>query len=380
MHFNPGTLFTLPGGSFAGDPAQDTAADVDPTGYKDMYRWVDRAEFDCDHRVPTISGVPGSTALVEVPAGDFVLADYPAPLQQNATVSAAGGGRSGSMGMIRPKSEWKVVTTRRGMLLPFKYRKKVLALAPQQHGHNIHTYKSSGPDARTSVIEFPNIPDANGNPTETKHSPSVWIAASGMGYKAGDTFAMEGGNPDVVGSVVVSKVNEDKDFGPVGAIIEIRPGDHITTPSNGSFGENYDPQFFVSSQDYFKILDMNPNEPVSAAPQIQGVPTVNPGGQANAGVGAVVYALHGQCTVIDKLDVGPLKQQPAVRFTPASDGRRGKKKLSPYARKLSIPKPNTDYAYDVFMQHHNDISHVFMNSDNDLDHTAQFTHVEIIGV
>jgi hypothetical protein len=191
---------------------------------------------------------------------------------------------------------------------------------------------------------------------------------------------MQGGNPDVVGSVVVSKVNEDKDFGPVGAIIEIRPGDHITTPSNGSFGENYDPQFFVSSNDYFKILDMNPNEPVSAAPQIQGVPTVNPGGQANAGVGAVVYALHGQCTVIDKLDVGPLKQQPAVRFTPASDGRRGKKKLSPYARKLSIPKPNTDYAYDVFMQHHNDISHVFMNSDNDLDHTAQFTHVEIIGV
>ena len=127
MHFNPGTLLTVPGGSFVGDPDQDTAADVDPTGYTDMYRWVDRAEFDCDHRVPTISGVPGSTDLVEVPAGDFILSDYPAPLQQNATVSSAGGGRSGSMGMIRPKSEWKVVTTRRGMLLPFKYRKKVLA-------------------------------------------------------------------------------------------------------------------------------------------------------------------------------------------------------------------------------------------------------------
>ena len=378
MHFNPGTLFTLPGGSFAGDPAQDTAADVDPSGYTDMYRWVDRAEFDCDHRVPTISGVPGSTDLIEVPAGDFVLSDYPAPLQQNATVSSAGGGRSGSMGMIRPKSEWKVVTTRRGMLLPFKYRKKVIALAPQQHGHNIHTYDST---TRTNDILFPNIPAPPPLAgTIATHSPSVWIAASGMGYKAGDTFTMEGGNPDVAGSVVVSIVNEDEDEGPVGAIIEIRPGDHITTPSNGSFGENYDPQFFVNSEDYFKILDMDPNNPVSAAPQIQGVPSINPAGQANAGVGAVIYALHGQCTVIDKLDVGPLKQQPAVRFTPASDGRRGKKKLAPYARKLSIPKPNTDYAYDVFMQHHNDISHVFMNSDNDLDHTAQFTHVEIIGV
>ena len=377
MHFNPGTLLTVPGGSFVGDPAQDTAADVDPTGYTDMYRWVDRAEFDCDHRVPTISGVPGSTDLVEVPAGDFILSDYPAPLQQNATVSSAGGGKSGSMGMIRPKSEWKVVTTRRGMLLPFKYRKKVIGLAPQQHAHNIHTYDST---ARTNKIIFPNIPDANGNPTEVTESPSVWIAASGMGYKVGDTFTMEGGNPDVAGSVVVSEVNEDESYGPVGAIIEIRPGDHITTPSNASFGENYDPQFFVNSEDYFKILDMDPNNPVSAAPQIQGVPSINPAGQANAGVGAVIYALHGQCTVIDKLDVGPLKQQPAVRFTPASDGRRGKKKLAPYARKLSIPKPNTDYAYDVFMQHHNDISHVFMNSDNNLDHTAQFTHVEIIGV
>tara|TARA_Y100001963_G_scaffold160234_1_gene269322 strand:- start:1829 stop:6361 length:4533 start_codon:yes stop_codon:yes gene_type:complete len=378
MHFNPGTLLTVPGGSFVGDPAQDTAADVDPKGYTDMYRWVDIAEFDCDHRVPTISGVPGSTDLIEVPVGDFVLSDYPATPQQNPTVSSAGGGRSGSMGMIRPKSEWKVVTTRRGMLLPFKYRKKVIALAPQQHGHNIHTYDST---TRTNDILFPNIPAPPPLAgTIATHSPSVWIAASGMGYKVGDTFTMEGGNPDVAGSVVVSEVNEDEDAGPVGAIIEIRPGDHITTPSNGSFGENYDPQFFVNSEDYFKILDMNPNNPVSAAPQIQGVPSINPAGQANAGVGAVVYALHGQCAIIDKLDVGPLKQQPAVRFTPASDGRKGKKKLSPYARKLSIPKPNTDYAYDVFMQHHNDISHVFMNSDNTLDHTAQFTHVEIIGV
>ena len=377
MHFNPGTLLTVPGGSFVGDPAQDTAADVDPTGYTDMYRWVDRAEFDCDHRVPTISGVPGSTDMIEVPAGAFVLSDYPAQPQQNATVSSAGGGRSGSMGLIRPKSEWKVVTTRRGMLLPFKYRKKVLALAPQQHGHNIHTYD---PTTRTNDIEFPNVPDPNGNPTVATHSPSVWIASSGIGYKIGDTFTMEGGNPDITGKVVVSKVNEDEGQGPVGAIIEIRPGDHVTTPSNGSFGENYDAQFFVSSQDYFKILSMNPSNAVSAAPQIQGVPSINPAGQANAGIGAVVYALHGHCTVVDKLDVGPLKQQSTVRFTPASDGKRGKKKLSPYARKLSIPKPNTDYAYDVFMQHHNDVSHVFMNSDNSLDHTAQFTHVEIIGV
>ena len=377
MHFNPGTLLTVPGGSFVGDPAQDTAADVDPAGYTDMYRWVDRAEFDGDHRVPTISGVPGSTDMIEVPAGAFVLSDYPAQPQQNATVSSAGGGRSGSMGLIRPKSEWKVVTTRRGMLLPFKYRKKVLALAPQQHGHNIHTYD---PTTRTNDIEFPNVPDPNGNPTVATHSPSVWIAASGMGYKVGDTFTMEGGNPDITGKVVVSEVNEDEGQGPVGAIIEIRPGDHVTTPSNGSFGENYDAQFFVSSQDYFKILSMNPSNAVSAAPQIQGVPSINPAGQANAGIGAVVYALHGHCTVVDKLDVGPLKQQSTVRFTPASDGKRGKKKLSPYARKLSIPKPNTDYAYDVFMQHHNDVSHVFMNSDNSLDHTAQFTHVEIIGV
>lgn len=377
MHFNPGTLLTLPGGSFVGDPAQDTAADVDPSGYTDMYRWVDRAEFDCDHRVPTISGVPGSTDLIEVPAGHFVLSDYPAPLQQNATVSSAGAATVSTMGMIRPKSEWKVVTTRRGMLLPFKYKKKILALAPQEHAHNIHTYDST---TRTNKITFPNVPDAAGNPTVVTTSPSVWIAASGMGYKAGDTFTMEGGNPDIAGKVVVSEVNEDEDAGPVGAIIEIRPGDHITSPSNGSFGENYDAQFFVSSKDYFKILDMNPNNSVSAAPQIQGVPSINPAGQANAGIGAVIYALHGYCTVVDKLDVGPLKQQTTVRFTPPSDGRRGKKKLSPYARKLSIPKPNTDYAYDVFMQHHNDISHVFMNSDNDLDHTAQFTHVEIIGV
>jgi hypothetical protein len=107
---------------------------------------------------------------------------------------------------------------------------------------------------------------------------------------------------------------------------------------------------------------------------------VNRAGQANTGVGAVVYALHGKCSVLDKLDIGPLKQQSAVRFTAASNGSAGAKQLAPFARKLSIPRPNDDYAYDIFMQHHNDISHVYMHGKLGLDKKAQFTDVEIIGV
>tara|TARA_R100001129_G_scaffold186219_2_gene177018 strand:- start:3 stop:4604 length:4602 start_codon:yes stop_codon:yes gene_type:complete len=366
MHFNPGTLLTLPGGSFKGKTDQDTAADVETKAYDDMYRWADNEEFDCDHRVPTISGAPGETHLVEVPVGHLILSDYPAKRQANTFYPSL----PHSMGMIRPKSEWKVVTTRRGMLLPFKYRKKVLSLSIHDQGHNVRTYDST---TMTNNLEL-------GDGTISAEMPSVWIASSGMGYKVGDTFAMQGGNPDVVGSTVVTQVNEDKDVGPVGAILELRPGNHPTTPTNGSFGENYDPSAFVSSEDYFKILKMDPNHPVSKAPQIQGVPSISPAGNANAGVGAVVYALHGICTTVDKLDVGPLKQQSAVRFTAASDGKRGQSSIRPFARKLSIPKPNTDYAYDLFMQYHNDVSHVFMHSDQILDHKAQFTQVEIIGV
>jgi hypothetical protein len=272
---------------------------------------------------------------------------------------------------IRVKSEWMISTTRRGMLLPFKWRKKTIRLAFHEKGHNITSYdKSTGKSDVTQV----------GSPNLQTIKPSVWIAASGTGYTAGHTFEVGGGNPDIAGSMVITAVNTDVHNGPLGCITELKPGNHITTPTNESFGEGYDAQFFVSVKDYNKILAMDPNRPVSQAPQLQGTPSVNRAGQANTGVGAVVYALHGKCSVLDKLDIGPLKQQSAVRFTAASNGSAGAKQLAPFARKLSIPRPNDDYAYDIFMQHHNDVSHVFMHGKVLLDKKAQFTDVEIIGV
>ena len=379
MHFNAGQLMTLPGGKFVGDPTQDDSSKMDE--YTNMYRWVDNEEFDVDYRVPTVSGNPGDVNLIEIEEGREVFSDF------------AHSQLAGVAGLIRPKEEWKVVTTRRGMLLPFKYRKKTLCLTSTDtnvasaFGHNLETYDATS--GRSSMSNIINHDDGTSSIYSWDAEPSVWIAASGEGYKVGDVFDMTGGGEDITGKVVVTKVNTVEDNiaaeptqggGPVGAIIEIRPGDHPTSPSNISFGEGYDAHKFVSFSDYQKILAMNPNDPVSAAPQIQGVAAINPQGQANAGIGAVIYALHGVCSTIDKLDVGPLKQQSAVRFTPASNGKQGRKKLAPYARKLSIARPNKDFAYDVFLQHHNDVSHVFMHSDMNVDHVRQFTDVEIIGV
>ena len=370
MHFNAGQLMTIPGGKFVGDPAQDDSSKMDE--YTNMYRWVDNEEFDVDYRVPTVSGNPGDVNLIEIEEGREVFSDF------------AHSQLRGVAGLIRPKEEWKVVTTRRGMLLPFKYRKKTLCLTSTDtnvasaFGHNLETYDAtSGKSSMSNVI---NHDDGTSTTYSWNAEPSVWIAASGEGYKVGDVFDMTGGGEDITGKVVVTAVNKVEDDGPIGALIEIRPGDHPTSPSNISFGEGYDAHKFVSFSDYRKILAMNPSDPVAAAPQIQGVPAINPQGQANAGVGAVIYALHGVCSTIEKLDVGPLKQQSAVRFTPASNGKQGRKKLAPYARKLSIARPNKDFAYDVFLQHHNDVSHVFMHSDMNVDHVRQFTDVEIIGV
>ena len=370
MHFNAGQLMTIPGGKFVGDPAQDDSSKMDE--YTNMYRWVDNEEFDVDYRVPTVSGNPGDVNLIEIEEGREVFSDF------------AHSQLRGVAGLIRPKEEWKVVTTRRGMLLPFKYRKKTLCLTSTDtnvasaFGHNLETYDAtSGKSSMSNVI---NHDDGTSTTYSWNAEPSVWIAASGQGYKVGDVFDMTGGGEDITGKVVVTKVNTVENNGPVGALIEIRPGDHPTSPTNVSFGEGYDAHKFVSFSDYRKILAMNPSDPVAAAPQIQGVPAINPQGQANAGVGAVIYALHGVCSTIEKLDVGPLKQQSAVRFTPASNGKQGRKKLAPYARKLSIARPNKDFAYDVFLQHHNDVSHVFMHSDMNVDHVRQFTDVEIIGV
>jgi hypothetical protein len=298
-----------------------------------------------------MSGAPGSTEALEIPYAAQIFKSSFYDKQKHLKY------------MIRVKSEWAVSTTRRGMLLPFKWRKKTICLAQPRYGHNIlHYDKHSGKDDRTGA------------------APSVWIAASGEGYVVGHTFSVAGGDPDIAGSMVITKVNTHIDSGRLGAIIELTPGDHITTPTNGSLGEGYDPQFFVGHQDYNRIRNMNPNDPVSEAPQLGGIPSINPAGQANTGVGAVVYVLHGQCEIIEKLDIGPIKQQSAVRFTPASNGKGGAKRLAPYARKLSIPRPNKDFAYDLFLQHHNDASHVFMHSKNNLDGRAQFTDVEIIGV
>jgi hypothetical protein len=356
MHFNDGLLLSAASGKFVGDANQNDASKMDT--YDDMWRWVDNEETSVDYRIPTMSGVPGDMTAKELPAGAPVFAGLY-------------GGANGLQDAIRVKSEWMVSTTRRGMLLPFKWRKKTIRLAFHETGHNITSYdKTTGMSSVSQV----------GTPTRQFIKPSVWIAASGTGYTVGHTFEVGGGNSDIAGSMVITEVNTFVNEGPLGCITELKPGNHVTTPTNEAFGEGYDPQFFVSIKDYHKILAMDPNRPVSQAPQLQGTPSVNRAGQANTGVGAVVYALHGKCSVLDKLDLGPLKQQSAVRFTAASNGSAGAKQLAPFARKLSIPRPNDDYAYDIFMQHHNDISHVYMHGKLGLDKKAQFTDVEIIGV
>jgi hypothetical protein len=349
MHFNDGQLLSAASGKFVGQPSQDDASKMDT--YNDMWRWVDNVETTVDYRIPTMSGEPGSLARMEVPYAAQIFKDSFYHPQNHLKY------------MIRAKQEWAVSTTRRGMLLPFKWRKKTICLAQPRYGHNIWHYdKGSGKDSRTGA------------------APSVWIAASGEGYTKGHTFAVTGGDADIAGSLVVSRVNGDIDNGPLGCIVELMPGDHVTSPSNGSLGEGYDPSIFVSHDDYNRIRNMNPHDPVKEAPQLGAVPSVNKAGQANTGVGAIVYILHGQCEVIEKLDIGPLKQQSAARFTPASNGKYGAKKQAPYARKLSIPRPNKDFAYDIFLQHHNDASHVFMHGSLLQDKKAQFTDVEIIGV
>ena len=356
MHFNDGLLLSAASGKFVGDANQNDVSKMDT--YDDMWRWVDHEETSVDYRIPTVSGAPGDTTAVAVPNGADIFAGV---LNAGKDLQYA----------IRVKSEWMISTTRRGMLLPFKWRKKTIRLAFHEKGHNIPTYdKSTGMSSVSQV----------GTPTRQFIKPSVWIAASGTGYTVGHTFEVGGGNPDIAGSMVITEVNTFVDEGPLGCITELKPGNHVTTPTNEAFGEGYDPQFFVSVKDYIKICAMDPNNPVSQAPQLQGTPSVNRAGQANTGAGAVVYALHGKCSVLDKLDIGPLKQQSAVRFTAASNGSAGTKQLAPFARKLSIPRPNDDYAYDIFMQHHNDISHVYMHGKEMLDKKAQFTDVEIIGV
>ena len=360
MHFNPGQLLSIPSGKFVGNADQDDSSKMDQ--YDDMYRWVDNIETTVDHRIPTLSGAPGDIAMKELVEGAIV---YNGKSYGN-----------GLQGVLRPSDEWLTCTTRRGMLLPFKYRKKTIRLDYPWKGHNITQNETIKNTQKGRVNN--NI--FNNSSADVIQEPSVWVAASGNGYKVGHTFVVEGGNAELKPKMVVSSVNNDIDSGPLGAILELIPGDHISAPSEPSFGEGIDPTTFVSEEDYYKILAQDPNQPVSEAPKLVGSPTTNPAGVENTGAGAVVYALIGRCQTITKFDYGPHRQQGAVRFTAASNGKGGAKALAPYARKLGIPKPNKDYAYDVFMQHHNDVSHVFMHSSHSLDNKVQFTDVEIIGV
>jgi len=360
MHFNPGQLLSIASGQFVGNAYQNVRTEMDT--YDNMWRWVDNIETEVDYRIPMGSGYPG-----EIPRGG---ASW--ELMEGARVFAGKFYNSNTdlAGCLREKSEWMVSTTRRGMLLPFKWRKKTISLDYHHRGHNLRTYD---PTAQTSEVFA-----GQGTPRTVK--PSVWIAASGGGYTVGHTFMVLGGDSDVAGSMVITSVNTDIDEGPLGAIMELCPGDGVASVSNGSLGEGYDSLFFVSEGDYNRIANMNASDPVLVAPQLMGTPSQNPAGQANTGVGAVVYVLNGRCTLVEKLDVGPLKQQATVRFTAKSNGRAGARKLAPYARKLQIRRPNKEYAYDIFMQHHNDASHVFMHGSLPNDKMAQFTQVDIIGV
>jgi hypothetical protein len=336
MHFNPGALFSAPSGYQVGSAA-------DPSGINGpACMWVDQEETSVDFKEPTIYG----DIYQNFPA-NFV---NPMPAGLGTKVVARASGDTSAISYsIRPdKQYWMVNTSRRGQLLPYKYKQRTIALS--------------------------------------KNSDAYFIAASGTGYKKDDHFNVKGG----AGSgarVTVMTVNEDRNEGPLGAIKTIRVGhgvDFLHKDRDLYTGEGFVPTDFVTEEDLIKIKDPQKRLTMERAPKLGVEPIANLKDVPNQGIGAIIYLLYGNVIEKEKEDLGPKKQQATTKISANSNnGLEGNLEGRTATTRLTIPQPNDTKFYDVFFHFHNDVGHTiaFDGYTNDpLMGKMQFIDLELVGL
>jgi hypothetical protein len=198
--------------------------------------------------------------------------------------------------------------------------------------------------------------------------------------------------------MVVTKVNEVEDDGPVGAIMDFSLGIFTSIKMNWNgtpnanfpkgfdrtkyMGRDYSPRDFVSKADEAKILDPTLGV-VTSPPKITFKPKTRLDGKESEGFGALIYALYGIVYSHSAHDYGPKKQQSTTRVSATSqNGLAGSLDGREYSARLSLAEPTKDGYYDVFIHFHNDISHTTANA-YDTRYTLgyqQFVNLELRGV
>ena len=336
MHFNPGVLFSAPSGYQVGSAA-------DPSGINGpACMWVDQEETSVDFKEPTFYGD------IHQHSPDTFVNPSPATVGMKV-VARASGDTSAIASSIRPdKQYWMVNTSRRGQLLPYKYKQRTIALS--------------------------------------KNSDAYFIAASGTGYKKDDHFNVKGG----AGSgarVTVLTVNEDRDEGPLGAIKTIRVGhgvDIFHKDRDLYTGEGFVPTDFVTEDDLAKINDPQRRLTMERAPKLGVEPITNLKGVPNEGIGAVIYLLYGNVIEKEKEDLGPKKQQATTKISANSnDGLEGSLEGRTATTRLAIPEPNDTKFYDVYFHFHNDVGHTIAvdgYTNDPVMGKMQFIDLELVGL
>ena len=346
MHFNPGALNSAPSGAQVGSVA-------DPSGINGpACMWVDQEETSVDFREPTLYG-----DIFQEDTAKFV---NPTPATRSVTdifgqklavnVFARGENDTSDIrSSIRDdKQYWMVNTSRRGQLLPYKYKQRTVAISNQDDAY--------------------------------------FIAASGTGYKKDDQFNVKGG----AGSgarVTVMTVNEDRDEGPLGAIKTIRVGHGVSTSHKDAelyTGEGFVPTDFVTKDDLTKIKDPQKRLTMERAPKLTVEPITNLKDVPNEGIGAVIYLLYGNVIEREKEDLGPTKQQATTKISANSNnGLEGSLEGRTATTRLTIPQPNSTKFYDVYFHFHNDVGHTiaFDGYTNDpVMGKMQFIDLELVGL
>ncbi|MAS57697.1 MAG: hypothetical protein CMA37_03725 [Euryarchaeota archaeon] len=351
MHFNPGALFSAPSGAQVGSVA-------DPSGVNGpACMWVDQPETSVDFREPTLYG-----DIFQSDTSDFVnppraFAGFKIPIPRSSEVmnfapSVFARGvedTSDIRDSIRDDQQyWQVNTSRRGQLLPYKYKQRTISISTNDDAH--------------------------------------FIAASGTGYKKDDHFNVKGGAGGGA-RVTVMTVNEDRDEGPLGAIKTIRVGHGVSVGHKDTelyTGEGFVPTDFITKDDLVKIKDPQKRLTMEMAPKLGVEPITNLKGVPNEGIGAVIYLLYGNVIEKEKEDLGPTKQQSTTRISSNSNnGLEGNLEGRTATTRLTIPQPNDTKFYDVFFHFHNDVGHTIAvdgYTNDPIMGKMQFIDLELVGL
>lgn len=335
FHFNPGVGMLDDENEYskydwynAGQLSEEEPPTDAEKNYPNGWYQVERSESEVDFRIPTSSIVNDDGISQSLPIEAIINSDT-----------------------ARAKEHCNLDRKRRGRLLPYKYKKLDIGIAPYSDTFTLQAYLGEGNRKLANEVDF-------------------IILSPGKNYSVNDRFFIRGG--DGVGTVlkpILANV-ELGDQTLQNAIV----GFQTLSPGYGFSAQNFLPSdLFINCtlQDGSTTAEIKDDDGDPILPSLEIIPSGKPAGSDFKG-----HISRGR--VIELIDVDNKPEEIGLENLtgnidmPSSKDTLFTPPLIQTSKSIEITKPNTNNAfglknkYDIFFHFHNDISHTYSMTGTEL--------------